>query len=383
MTPYRHRLSNYRSIPARPITAANQELFSAVGKGDMNIRIPNGEMYTDIKLHDVLLAPEMGCTLISIGRIDAAGFSATFAHNCLTIVNLRTNRTIGTVDKLRGLYRVEHEPRIYALRVEVLSIDELHRRHGHSNHESLRTMVNKGIIKGVKIKPGSIATPCKPCFLAKAKRKPIPKIRQRPKAQEFADLVYSDIWGPASVRTISHARYFFLIVDDATRWLWAELMRTKSEAFDHYKHFEAWAQTQFKRPIKVLQTDRGGEYMSSAFTEHCKSRGTVHRLSVHDVHELQGAVERANYTLLDAVRACLIGSGLPSKLWGKALEYVVYVRNRSPTSALQGKTPYEALWGEPPNISNLREFGCPCFVMKKQSNVRNYPPRHFLSFSLS
>jgi hypothetical protein len=69
------------------------------------------------------------------------------------------------------------------------------------------------------------------------------------------------------------------------------------------------------------------------------------------------------------VRAALIASGLPNFLWGKALEYVVYVRNRSPTAALNGRTPFEALYGKRPNISNLYEFGCPCFVAKKESKI--------------
>ncbi|KAJ7263359.1 hypothetical protein C8J57DRAFT_980797, partial [Mycena rebaudengoi] len=40
MTPYRHRLFNYSSIPPKSITAADKGKFEAVGKGDMHIYLP-------------------------------------------------------------------------------------------------------------------------------------------------------------------------------------------------------------------------------------------------------------------------------------------------------------------------------------------------------
>ena len=40
----------------------------------------------------------------------------------------------------------------------------------------------------------------------------------------------------------------------------------------------------------------------------------------------------------------------------------VYVRNRSPTTSLPGKTPYECWFGKKPDLSNLRVFGCVSYV---------------------
>ena len=36
----------------------------------------------------------------------------------------------------------------------------------------------------------------------------------------------------------------------------------------------------------------------------------------------------------------------------------VYLRNRSPTTAVKGMTPCEALTGEKPRVDTLRVFGC-------------------------
>ena len=71
-------LINYTPITSCPITAADKRVFHAVGKGDMHIRILNGSTTTTILLKDVLYAPAMGVTIISVSRVTAAGFAILF-----------------------------------------------------------------------------------------------------------------------------------------------------------------------------------------------------------------------------------------------------------------------------------------------------------------
>ena len=47
---------------------------------------------------------------------------------------------------------------------------------------------------------------------------------------------------------------------------------------------------------------------------------------------------------------------------GEALSIAAYLRNRSPTKAVKGMTPYEAWTGEKPKVDHLRTFGCQAFV---------------------
>ena len=42
-----------------------------------------------------------------------------------------------------------------------------------------------------------------------------------------------------------------------------------------------------------------------------------------------------------------------------------YIRNRSPTRALAGKTPHEAWTGEKPDVSHFREFRSPVWILSK------------------
>ncbi|TLX69449.1 hypothetical protein E9993_23005, partial [Labilibacter sediminis] len=59
-----------------------------------------------------------------------------------------------------------------------------------------------------------------------------------------------------------------------------------------------------------------------------------------------------------------LSAQVPNMFWGEAVFTATYVINRIPTASNSGKSPYEVLFGVPPNYSLLRVFGCTCFVLK-------------------
>jgi len=176
------------------------------------------------------------------------------------------------------------------------------------------------------------------------------------------DEIHSDIWGPAPVETINRKEYYVSFTDDHSRFTKIYLLRTKSEAFDSYCSFKAWLQTQHNHPIKKFHTDRGGEYLSNEFSNHLRKTGTIRRLTVHDTPEYNGVTERLNRTLMEKVRAMLHDSQLPRFLWGEALNYAVYVKNRTWTRSLKDSTPFETLTGSKPNLSNMHPWGAKVWV---------------------
>ena len=50
-------------------------------------------------------------------------------------------------------------------------------------------------------------------------------------------------------------------------------------------------------------------------------------------------------------------NGMPAAFWGEAVSTAVFILNRSPTKALQGKTPFEAWHGRKPSVAFLRTLG--------------------------
>ena len=58
----------------------------------------------------------------------------------------------------------------------------------------------------------------------------------------------------------------------------------------------------------------------------------------------------------------LADAKLPHKFWAETLSTAVYLRNRSPSVAVKGKTPFEAWTGQKPNVKHLRVFGCEAYA---------------------
>jgi hypothetical protein len=58
----------------------------------------------------------------------------------------------------------------------------------------------------------------------------------------------------------------------------------------------------------------------------------------------------------------LWAAGLPRFLWGEALLHAVFLKNRTSTKALNGRTPYEVVNQKPPDLRDLPEWGCKVWV---------------------
>ncbi|CAI7904690.1 unnamed protein product, partial [Closterium sp. NIES-53] len=116
-----------------------------------------------------------------------------------------------------------------------------------------------------------------------------------------------------------------------------------------------------KKRIKVIRTDGGGEFVNNELAKWMKSKGIKHDVTTPYTPQQNGAAERLNRTLVEAVRSLLQHSKLGSEWWGDASSLAAWIRNRLPTKVLPGKTPFEAWSGTKPNLSRLRTFGCLCY----------------------
>ncbi|CAM9987000.1 unnamed protein product, partial [Choristocarpus tenellus] len=83
--------------------------------------------------------------------------------------------------------------------------------------------------------------------------------------------------------------------------------------------------------------------------------------SPYSLHQ-NGGMGREWRVLLDVVRCFLADKTLPKKLWSEALSTAVNLKNRSPSTFLNGRTPYYVWNGVAVNLPNLRQFGTEAFV---------------------
>ena len=60
--------------------------------------------------------------------------------------------------------------------------------------------------------------------------------------------------------------------------------------------------------------------------------------------------------------ALLISSGLHQYLWEEAMKQSIWLQNRTPTQALDGKTLYEMKTNKKPHLGGIKEFGAAAYV---------------------
>ncbi|XP_022040102.1 uncharacterized protein LOC110942636 [Helianthus annuus] len=103
---------------------------------------------------------------------------------------------------------------------------------------------------------------------------------------------------------------------------------------------------QFETKIKTIRSDNGTEFVNNQMNLFCKNKGILHQTSCSYTPQQNGVVERKHRHLLNTARALLFQSNLPLKL---------------PSSVLNGRSPYEIVYGFKPSLIHLRNFGCLCF----------------------
>ncbi|GJR19933.1 zinc finger, CCHC-type containing protein [Tanacetum coccineum] len=140
------------------------------------------------------------------------------------------------------------------------------------------------------------------------------------------------------------------------------ILTTKDQAFSTFKEFRQQIEMETRMKLRMLRTDRGGEFTSNEFTKYCKENGIARQLTAPYSPQQNGVVERRNRTVLSTTRSMMKAMKLPLTFWAEAVKHAVYILNRVPTRALVDKTPYEALYNRKPNLENLRIFGCTAYA---------------------
>ncbi|GJT64728.1 retrotransposon protein, putative, ty1-copia subclass, partial [Tanacetum coccineum] len=88
----------------------------------------------------------------------------------------------------------------------------------------------------------------------------------------------------------------------------------KDEAIDKFVLYKTEVENQLGRKIKVVRSDRGGEYVSP-FVDLCAKHGIKHEFNTPYSPQQNGISERKNRTLKEMVNAMLISSGLTQDMW--------------------------------------------------------------------
>ena len=83
------------------------------------------------------------------------------------------------------------------------------------------------------------------------------------------------------------------------------------------------------------------EFCSEEFNAYCRKNGITRHRTIAHTPQQNSVAERMNHTILEKVRCMLSNSKMPKIFWAEASSTACYIINRSPSVALDKKTPIE------------------------------------------
>jgi hypothetical protein len=78
------------------------------------------------------------------------------------------------------------------------------------------------------------------------------------RAKERLELVHGDLCGPVTPATPGGRRYFLLLIDNLSRYMWVVVLGGKGEVADAIRRAQAAMEAECSRKLHVLRTDNGG-----------------------------------------------------------------------------------------------------------------------------
>jgi transposase InsO family protein len=109
---------------------------------------------------------------------------------------------------------------------------------------------------------------CDVCVLKKQRRLPLSQ-QSSFRAKERLELIHGDLCGLVTPTTPGGRRYFLLLVDNLSRYMWVVVLCSKGEA----------AEAECSRKLRVLRTDNNDEFTATEFVSYYADEGVQRHYS--------------------------------------------------------------------------------------------------------
>ncbi|WAO96990.1 Retrovirus-related Pol polyprotein from transposon TNT 1-94 [Fusarium falciforme] len=130
-----------------------------------------------------------------------------------------------------------------------------------------------------------------------------------------------------------------------------------------------------KGKVVLTATRISGVYVvDEAEADHFQTAGIHLSYTATEQHEQNGLAEVLNRIILDKLTPTLIKSGFALKWWPYLLKAVNHIRNLCPTASIS-TTPYQAWYGDVPDLSHLRVLGSRGWALLPSSKQKKMQSR--------
>lgn len=278
----------------RPVmSTADDKVLRTEGVGDcVLVCLDDRGQKMKITLTEVIYAPELEGSLVSIGKLSEKGVKAEFSEDkCKLMFN---GKIFATANKTAGLYQLNLASEKSLMVGESKHNDECihtwHRKLGHRDPEAIAEIERKGLATGMKMVKCGVRMTCECCVQGKMSRPSFPSSAEK-KSKEILDIVHSDLCGPMT-ETPGGCKFYMTMIDDHSRYTVIYFLKAKSEAEDKIREYVSFTQNQFGRKPKVIRSDRGGEYTGNSIRKFYAEEGIRAEFTAGYAPQQNGVAER-------------------------------------------------------------------------------------------
>ena len=328
------------------------------------------QLTADITLHNVLHVLDFHFNLISVQKLcqDLRCEVLFTVDKCVLQGLSQKNFQMPLGERQGGLYSINTiqaaDKKLCFTAITDAKV--WHLRLGHIPFSSLKLLLPQVVL------PTSNVI-CQICPRAKQTKLKFPHSSIKTKAA--FEMIHIDVWGPYQVKSSSGCNQFLTIVDDSSRFTWIHLIKHKSECAHVLHKFFKYVKNQFKTKVYVVRSDNVREFYFGFMNELFHKYGIIHQTSCSYTPQQNGVLERKHRFLLETARSLYFQSKVPAQYWGECMLCATYLINIIPLQSLSHETPYFRLYHTPPDLTELRTFGCLCFVGTSTVHRSKFDPR--------
>jgi hypothetical protein len=224
---------------------------------------------------EALYVEGLKANLLSISQFYDNDLVVQFSKKECNIFDSNGKWLIGgerTAENYYGPPGLTSDPQIICNKATINVSELWHQRLRHLNFRDMLKIASKDIVKDLpkmeKIGKGV----CGPCQLGKQTRAAHKKTSGILTSKNL-ELLHMDLMGPTRTASLGGRKYILVVVNDFSRYTWANLLRKKSDAFDAAQHLFKKIQIEQSCQIMRIRSDHGREFENAKFEEFCLSFG--------------------------------------------------------------------------------------------------------------
>lgn len=338
----------------KSIRIGDGSYISAIGVGNIEIRSFNGEIWIASEIKAVLHVPDLKCNLFSTGTILDKGFKmVSDSETCKFMKNGKIFAVATRKAKLfEMLFEVDESMlAIIGVSSKLEKITTWHERLGHQNIAHVRNVLKRYEVPFIDEENFF----CEACVMGKQHR--LSHSLSSSRETKPGGLIHMDLCGPMEKTSLGGSNYILLFKDDYSSFRVVYFIKQKSEVTQKLKIFLKLVENQTNRKVKICRSDNGTEFVNQQVRSIMEENGVKHQLSVPYTPQQNGRAERDFRTIVEMARTMLHSKHLDKNLWAEAVNYAVYILNKTGITIEKNKSPNDLWFSENTQLPDFRIFG--------------------------